>query len=184
MEHLNEFNQELLADIREESAVSGLDAQDLAFERMCSTLEAEGELETSDRIKYRGAASGKTLRIDGHGGDPRDAEGILSVVVCELFEDDAPVSVNAADVKKLFGHLINFVAACRRREFRDQLPLGTPEFGTATMIAEAWPAVSKVKLILVTNGAYNARTDAVLAGKIDDIPVTYNIWDLGRLHRV
>lgn len=184
MDNLIEFNEELLLDLREEAAETDLPIEDLAFQRLCSTLEAEGELETSDRTGYRGSSSGKTLRIDGHGGDPRETEGLLSVIICEMFEDDAPVGLNAADAKKHFGHLINFVAAARRRDFRDGLHLESPEFGVATMIAEAWPSVAKVKLILVTNGIYSARTDAVLAGKIGDIPVTYNIWDLTRIHRV
>lgn len=184
MEHLIEYNGDLLAELREESRVSDLPLDDVAFERLCSTLEAEGELETADRCGWRDSAAGKTLRLDGHGGDPRESEGILSVIACELHNDDDPETLNAADVKKIFGHLINFVIASKRRDFRDTLGLGTPEFGTATMIAEAWPSVTKVKLILVTNGIYSARTDAKLAGKIGETPVTYNIWDLARFHRV
>ncbi|MGV3576330.1 MAG: AIPR family protein [Devosia sp.] len=184
MEHLTEYNSDLLAELREESRISDLPLDDVAFERLCSTLEAEGELETADRCGWRDSAAGKTLRLDGHGGDPRESEGILSVIACELHNDVEPETLNAADVKKIFGHLINFVIASKRRDFRDTLALGTPEFGTATMIAEAWPSVTKVKLILVTNGIYSARTDAKLAGKIGETPVTYNIWDLTRFHRV
>ncbi|MGY6634479.1 MAG: AIPR family protein [Alkalilacustris sp.] len=184
MDHLREFNGDLVGEIRDESAVTGLSLAEVAFERLCSVLEAEGEIEAADGGAYRGALSGKSLRIDGHGGDPRDSEGVLSVIICEMFEDDAPVTLNAADAKRLFGHAVNFVAAARRREFRDGLHLESPEYGIATMIAEAWPSTSKVKLILVTNGIYSARTDAVLAGTLADVPVTYNIWDLTRLHRV
>lgn len=184
MDSLIEFNEELLVDLRAEAAETDLPIGDLAFERLCSTLAAEGEIETSDRTEYRGLSSGKSLRIDGHGGDPRETDGVLSVVACEIFENEMPASLNAADAKKHFGHLINFVAAARRRDFRDELHIESPEFGVANMIAEAWPSITKVKLILVTNGVYNARTDAVLAGKIADIPVTYNIWDLTRIHRV
>lgn len=184
MDQLVEFNQDLIAELREECAETGLPFADVAFARLCETLEAEGEIETSDQCAYRGGASGKSLRIDGHGGDPRETEGVLSVLACEVFGDEQPRTLNAADAKKHFGHLINFVAASRRREFRDQLHIKSPEFGVATMIAEAWSSVTKVKLILVTNGIYSARTDAVVAGSISDIPVTYNIWDLTRLHRV
>lgn len=184
MEHLFEFNGDLLDELRAETTSTGVSFNDLAFERLSSTLESEAEIETSDRCAWRGTASGKTLRIDGHGGDPRETDGILSVIITEVFDADQPPSLNAGDAKKLFGHLINFVAAARRQEFRDSLHVDTPAFGTATMMAEAWPAVTKVKLILVTNGIYNARTDAVLAGKIGNIPVTYNIWDLSRFHRV
>ncbi|MGO7034026.1 hypothetical protein ELI49_38225 [Rhizobium ruizarguesonis] len=184
MERLVEFNRDLLAELREMSADFGLPVDDVAFDRLCTSLEAEGEIEASDRSAYRGAVAGKSLRIDGHGGDPRETEGVLSVVICELFEEEQPVTLNAAEAKKLFGHLFNFVVAARRQEFRDELDIKSQEFGVATMIAEAWPAITKVKLILVTNGVYSARTDAILAGKISEIPVTYNIWDLTRLHRL
>jgi hypothetical protein len=184
LEHLLEFNRDLIEELRAEAASTELPLEDLAFERLCSTLEAEGEIETSDRCAFAGPASGKSLRVDGHGGDPREGDGVLSVIVCEFFDTDQPPTLNAADAKKLFGHLINFVAAARRSEFRADLHIDTPAYGTATMISEAWSSISKVKLILVTNGIYSARTDAVLAGKIGEIPVTYNIWDLSRLHRV
>lgn len=184
MEHLLEFNRDLIDELKQDVEVTGLPLADLAFDRLCATLESEAELDTSERCCWIGSAPGKTLRIDGHGGDPRETEGVLSVIVSEIFDADQPPSLNAADAKKLFGHLINFVAAARRREFLDSLHVDTPAYGTATMIAEAWPAITKVKLILITNGIYNARTDAVVAGRIGDIPVTYNIWDLSRFHRV
>lgn len=184
MEHLLEFNRDLIDELKQDVEVTGLPLADLAFDRLCATLESEAELDTSERCCWIGSAPGKTLRIDGHGGDPRETEGVLSVIVSEIFDVDQPPSLNAADAKKLFGHLINFVAAARRQEFLNSLHVDTPAYGTATMIAEAWPSVTKVKLILITNGIYNARTDAVVAGKIGDIPVTYNIWDLSRFHRV
>lgn len=184
LDHLLEFNRDLLDELQADATATELSLEDLAFERLCRTLEAEGEIETSDRCAYREALSGKSLRIDGHGGDPRDSEGVLSVIVSEIHEGEQPPTLNAADAKKLFGHLINFVAAARRSDFRDGLHIETPAYGTATMIAEAWPSVTKVKLILITNAVYTARTDAVLAGKIGEIPITYNIWDLSRLHRV
>lgn len=174
----------MLDELRSEALAAGLPISDVAFERLCSLLEAEGELEAEERCAYVGTASGKTLRIDGHGGDPRETEGVLSVIVSEFHDGDQPESLNAADAKKLFGHLINFVAASRRAEYRGTLNIRSPEFGVATMISEAWPSVTKVKLILVTNAIFNARTDAVLAGKIGDVAVTYNVWDLNRFYRL
>lgn len=169
MEHLLEFNQELVDDWRVESSSTGVSFCDLAFERLSATLDGEAEIETSDRCAWQGTASGKTQRIDRNGGDPRETDGILSVIITEVFNTERPPSLNAADAKRLFGHLVNFFAAARRQEFRDSLHVDTPAFGTATMISEAWPVVAKVKLIFVTNAIYNARTDAVLAGEIADI---------------
>lgn len=189
MNDLAHFNKDLLADLRAAEADTGLPLNDLAFERFCVPLEMEGELEAADRCGWQGTFAAKSIRIDGHGGDPRDSEGVLSVVICQLFEGDGLATLNAADAKHQFRHLFNFVTAALKSDFRDGLHLETPEFGAATMIADAWKksAITKVKLIFVTNGVYSARTDAVLAvnlpAKSGDIPVTYNIWDLKRLHR-
>lgn len=183
MEEVVEFNRALIADITDEALQTGLAPADIFFEKMAARLEAEGEIETTDSARYQGALSGKTLRVDGFGGDPRDSDGILSVIICDFSSDDQPRTINAQDAKKSFTHLINFVAAARRTEFRQSLSPEQPAAGLAATIAEAWPSISKIKLILVTNALYSARTDAVRAGKIDEIPVTYNIWDLGRFHR-
>jgi hypothetical protein len=180
MDQLAQYNREILAELRAIEAETELPLEELAFERFCAPLEMEGELETADRSAWQGVFAGKPIRIDGHGGDPRESEGVLSVVTCLLFEEDAPTTLNAADAKQQFRHLFNFVTAALKPEFRDSLHLETPEFGAATMIADAMrkSAITKVKLILVTNGIYSARTDAVLAvkipGKNGEIPVTYN----------
>ena len=119
MEMLTGYTRELLTELREGSLAADLPLGDVAFERLCSTLEAEGELETADRCDWRGNSGGEVLRIDGHGGDPREAEGVLSLLVCDLNETEEPTTLNAADAKKVFGHLINFVVASRRGAFRD-----------------------------------------------------------------
>ncbi|VVT34769.1 conserved hypothetical protein [Hoeflea sp. EC-HK425] len=180
---LNEFNAELTEEIRSESLQSGMSEADTFFERMASLLEAEGEIVTADRATYAGSNSGKTVRIDGIGGDPKEAEGVLSVIVCDFYAQPEPLKINAQDAKKAFGHLINFVAGSRRPEFRADLIPASVEAGVAQLIASSWSSVSKIKLILITNAVYSARTDAVVAGKIDEKPVTYNIWDLSRFHR-
>ena len=184
MDSILEFSADLLAGLRTEQAETDLPLSDLAFDRMCSALESEGEIEALDRVEYAGTALGKTLRIDGTGGDPRDADGILSVIIFEMFETDEPSTIHSADAKRLFGHLLNFVRASLRKEFRDSLHPETAAAGTAQMIATAWRSVTKIKLILVTNAIYSARIDAVLAGSMAEVPITYNIWDLTRLHRI
>lgn len=184
MDSVEEFNLDLLVALRAEQAETDIPLADLAFDRFCGTLETEGEIEGIERVEFTGSASGKTLRIDGTGGDPRETDGVLSVIVFEMFDQDEPATINAGDAKRLFSHLMNFVTASLKREFRDSLHPDMPATGTAHLIASAWRSVTKIKLILVTNAIYSARIDAVLAGSISGVPVTYNIWDLTRFHRI
>lgn len=183
MDELSDFNRVLVEEILSESESLGIPQADAFFERTSALLEAEGEVITADRVEYLATASGKTIRIDGVAGDPREADGVLCIMVSDFHKSHDPEKINAADAKKAFGHLINFVAASRRSEFRASLPKNRAEAGAAEMIASAWSSIRKIKLILMTNSIYSARTDAVHAGKIDGIPVTYNVWDLARLHR-
>jgi hypothetical protein len=178
-----EFNSLMLYDIRQEALDSGISQEDAFFEWMANRLETEGEIATTDRVAFVGANSGKTMRIDGIGGHPREAEGVLSVMICNFQADNEPVKMNAQEAKKHFGHLVNFVTASRRDTFRSDLTDGSPEVGVADLIASAWKSITKVKLILITNAINSARTDAVHAGKIGEVPVTYNVWDLTRIHR-
>ncbi|MEP3046338.1 MAG: AIPR family protein [Roseibium sp.] len=183
MDELKEFNKGLLDEIRLASTQAGISEADVFFEKMAGRLESEGEIITADRGAYLSSVSGKTVRIDGIGGDPREAENILSVIVSDFHCDSDPIKINAQAAKKVFGHLINFVVASRRAPFRADLVPGSVESGMAEMIASAWSSITKVKLILMTNAVYNGRADAVRAGTIDGIPVTYNTWDLSRFHR-
>lgn len=183
MEETLEYHGALMAELRETSDESSVSLELAFFERMANRLEIEGEIVTADWIGFSDRNAGKPVRIDAIGGDPRESEGVLSVIVSDFRSDTTPVKINAADAKKSFGSLINFVAASRRAAFRSDLMDGSSEAGAASLITSAWSSITKVKLILMTNAIYSARTDAVLAGKIADIPVTYNVWDLSRFHR-
>ncbi|WP_324754348.1 AIPR family protein [Roseovarius sp. Pro17] len=183
MEETIKYHAAIIAELREISDESSVPSEVAFFERMANRLEMEGEIVTADWVGFSDRSSGKPVRIDAIGGDPRESEGVLSVIVSDFHPEATPIKINAADAKKSFGSLINFVAASRRAAFRSELIDGSSEAGAASMITSAWSSITKVKLILMTNAIYSARTDAVLAGKIADIPVTYNVWDLSRFHR-
>jgi len=63
MEHLFEFNRELLGELRAESYSTGVSVADLAFERFASMLEGEAEIETADPCVWHGTASGGTFMV-------------------------------------------------------------------------------------------------------------------------
>lgn len=183
MQSIAEFNLSLQADVQSRSSENGLSSVDAFFEHMASRLEDAGEIEMSERAAFEATLGAKHLRVDGSGGDPRDCEGILSIVVCDYRESEEPQTLNAADAKRLFGQLVNFLISAQLDQFRSTLTLGSPAAGLAETIALTWCGLSKVKLILITNAINSARTDAVPAGLLNKIPVTYNVWDLARFQR-
>lgn len=179
---LAEFNSSLCNDVMHDMSGGSTQETDSFFYLMAERLEAVGEVETSERAFIDIAVGNKTLRVDGSGGDPRDADGILSLFISDYYGQELK-TINAQDAKKAFGCLKNFIVASWKADFRKSLPSNSPAAGLASTIAEAWSSTTKIKLIYITNANYSARTDAVTAGEIGGVPATYNVWDLSRFHR-
>jgi len=177
------FYQEIKAEVMRDVSESGVSPTEVFFEKMASRLESCGEIDTFEDAFFEGYFGKKIARIDGSGGDPRDSDGVLSVMICSFKDEQEPVTINASDVRRLFDQLTNFLLAIHQADFCSNLQKGHPCEGVADTIVTTWSTITKVKLILITNAIYSARTDAVSAGEIMGVPATYNIWDLSRFYR-
>lgn len=186
MPTIAQYNQDLLSELTERSNTAATSLREEAFERLCSTLEAEGELETSERIEWHGTFRGLSLRIDGHSGDPRETDGTLCLIAFEIDERPQPSVMRSDEVIKLFSQLRNFAIASTYPEFLETLPSNTQIRGTTEMLSSAWPTVTALKLILVTNRLFPTKLDAqrIKGDGFKSVPVTYSLWDLQRIHRV
>jgi hypothetical protein len=177
---LNEFHAELLHDVHATADADGKYVEDAFFELFCSHLVDAGELDTADRAFYNPRPQ---IRADGYGGDPLTSENTLSLIIadCQLSQDVA--TLTARDMDALFKRLLNFLRLCLKKEFGESLEESAPAFGLADLIAERWPSIAKVRLFLISNRVLSARVDGRPEGALEGVPVTYSVWDLGRLHR-
>jgi hypothetical protein len=183
MSDLDEYYQELMAEIRYDADVSGIMTVEAFFEKVKDRLTEAGELETADRAYYEFGEGKQSLRIDGYGGDPRDGAGVLSLIICDFHESDSVQTFAAAALPSLFNPLVRYLQAAKKTEFRDSLNEISPGFQVSDTIITTWSQITKIKLIAVSNRQYNGRSDADSAGTLDGIPVTRNVWDLARLER-
>lgn len=183
MSEIHEYHQSLMADIRREADASGVLMVEAFFDQMTARLTEAGELEAADRAFYQSGAGAQRLRIDGYAGDPRDSEGVLGLMVCDFVESDQLLTFGKADVPPILNPLIRFLKEARTEEFRDALNEVNPAFQVSDLIIATWSQVTKVKLILVSNRQYIGRDDAVKLQDLDDVPVTWSVWDLARFER-
>lgn len=183
MSQLEEYHQNLMADIRREADASGILMVEAFFDRMTERLTEAGELEVADRAYYQIGEGAQKLRIDGYAGDPRDAEGVLGLIVCDFVDGDEVLTFGKSDVSPILNPLIRFLKKARTEEFRDSLNEVSPAFQVSDLIIATWSRVTKVKLILVSNRQYIGRDDAVKLAELGDVPVTWSVWDLARFER-
>lgn len=177
---LEEFHRDFFQEVHGAADADGRYAEDSFFELFCNHLIDAGEIDTADRAHY---VSQRGLRIDGYGGDPATNEGILSLIVADFHQSPEIVTLTASDMDAIFRRASNFLAKSLDSSFRNSLEETAPAFGLADLISSRWTNISKVRLFLISNRVLSTRVDGRNAGELQGIPITYSVWDLGRLHR-
>lgn len=183
MEDLTEFHREFLAEVQGEADAQGLITTEAFLEKIGELLDEAGELSSFAQCYHEGTFAQKPVQIDGYGWDAEDEEGVLSLVISDLHRDGEPGSIVKPDANRLLKRLVQFVMASRDAGYRDSLEESSQAFALADLIRRCWKKITKIKLILVTNRIYKSRADAQPVGRIGEIPVTSNVWDLGRIQR-
>ena len=179
-EELENFHKEFFQDVHGLADAGGRYAEDAFFELFTSQLVEAGELETADRAP---GGSPRGMRVDGYGGDPASADGVLSLIIADFNQSAGIATLTASEMDAIFKRLSNFLARSLDPTHRNASEESTPAFGLADLIAKRWPTVSKVRLFLISNRVLSSRVDGREAGEFKGVPVTYSVWDLGRLHR-
>ena len=177
---MNEYHRELFQDIHNIADADGRFVEDVFFELYADLLTSAGEIEAADRVQYM---SPRGIRVDGYGGDPNDAEGVLSLIVSEFSQDGEVTTLTRTDMNRTFRRLFNFLQSSRDAKFRNSMEESTPAFGLADLIAARWTSISRVRMLLISNRVLSARVDGMEAGELEGVPITYSVWDLGRTHR-
>lgn len=183
LDDLGDYHQNLMADIRREADAKGIITVEAFFDRMTESLMGAGELDTVDRAYFQIGEGAQRLRIDGYTGDPRNSEGILGLIVCDFADHDEVQTFAKSDVPGILNPLIRFLKKAKSEEFRDGLNEVSPAFQVSDLVITTWSHVTKIKLILISNRQYTGRDDAVKLQEIDDVPVTWSVWDLARFER-
>ncbi|MBO9445734.1 AIPR family protein [Ruegeria sp. R14_0] len=181
MSDLQEFHNELIADIQGDADVLGLVTVEAFFEKVGELLTEAGELDSANRAYFEGSVSGNPARIDGYGGDPRDGDGVLSLILCDFSITDEVRLIRKDRLQVLLNTLHRFLKASLKRDFRERLEETSSGFGVADLIATTWKDVEKIKLIIVSNADSRTQADAAKVTDVDGKPVTLSVWDLKRL---
>lgn len=178
---LAEFHQEFFQEVIASADADGQYVEDAFFELFCSYLVDAGELDTADRVTHAPTTGGR--RVDGYGGDPAQAAGVLSLIISDFNHDAVVGRLTQTDLNDIFKRLTNFLTKSLDAKFRNSLEETDPAFGLADLIATRWSTIPKVRLFLISNRELSAKVDGREAGEIDGKTITYSVWDIQRLYR-
>ena len=182
MPELDEFAHDLFQDIVGESDAGGQFMADVFFERFCDHLLAAGEIDSADRAFHLGPAN-SGIRIDGYGGDPDEAGGLLTLIVSDFAQASEPGRLIRSEMDDILRRPLRFLSRALDASWRAGLEETSPGFGLADLIAQRWGRIDRIRVLLISNRALSDRVEGREAEEIDGRRVTFGVWDLRRLHR-
>ena len=177
---LEAFYEEFFQEVHSTAEADQQLAEDAFFDLFCRELVESGELDTADRAQYIGA---RGLRVDGYGGDPIETNGPFTLIIADFKQSNEVSTLTATEMTAIFKRLENFLTKSMDPDFRNSLEETAPGFGLADLIGRRVKGTSKIRLLLISNRLLSSRVDSREAGKFQGIPLTYGVWDIGRLHR-
>lgn len=177
---LENFYQEFSQDIYADADLDGAFVEDAFFNLFCEQLVEAGEFETADRAHYLGP---RGMRIDGYGGDPIDTNGILTLIVADFQQSDEIGTLTMTELNRIFPSATNFLKKALDKDFRDGLEESSPAFGLATLIAGRWTSINAIRIVAISNRVLSSRAEGRASIELKGIPLTFSVWDFGRLHR-
>ena len=175
-----EYHEELFQEVHSRADAEGRFVEDAFFDVLTESLIDAGELETADRVHH---VSPRGIRVDGYGGDPVNSDAVLSLIITDFSQSEEVATLTATNMNATFKRLSNFLDRSLDEAYRNSLEESAPVFGLADLIAGRWPSISRARLFLVTNRVLSSRVDGREGGQLQGVPITYSVWDLGRLHR-
>jgi len=179
-EALEEFQNDLIESIYVNADAQGVYFEDSFFEHFCEHLVDAGELPAFERVAWSG---NRGARVDGYACDPADADGTLTLIVCDFRQDRDVVSMSGRELETLIKKPATYLKQALDPGFRARLDETTDVFGLSDLIAARWDRTTKIRLLILSNRKLSARVDSVSVVDFEGRPVSVSVWDLGRLEK-
>ena len=179
---IEEFANSFFQEISNEADSRPQFNETVFFERFCDSLVEAGELDVAERADYK-SPSREGVRVDGYGGSPDEAAGVLSLIIANYRQSPNLERLSKTEMDQAFSRLLRFVKKSLDPNWRNALEETGPGYGLAELIAQRWEDVSHIRFILITNRILSDRVDGREAGEFDGRQITYSVWDIGRLMR-
>lgn len=132
---------------------------------------------------YVGTGKNKRkIRVDGYSLDEFDYT--LNLVIAYYSGEDDKIILTKTIAQQQLDRLRFFVEEVHSDKLKKEIEISTPAADLVDLMGVYKDIIRKYRLILLTDNSKSDRIDTIIASKIDDKPVEYQIWDIERLYRV
>src|SRR6266487_424170 len=178
MENSNELNQfatQLLQEIITTAETEGFEKlrAEVFTEYVIESLVEANELEGGMACYHKA----RGVEVSGYN---LDGDGTLNLFTTIYTQSNPPVTVGKSDIETSFKRLINFLQKTLNRYYIE-LEEASEAFDMAEHIFESRHDITDINLYLFTDGL--TTMDIIPDEKLNELLVSYHVWDLRRLYR-
>lgn len=170
------YAQRLVAEVLAEADADSLTTSETFTRRALDDLERAGVTENTFAAYYAGE---RGLEVSGYGSN--ESLDALDMFITDFRTDPQVTWLTKSDVEVRFRRLLRFVQRCRDG-LKKQVDESDDVYDMCLAIEKKLPEVSRIRLLLLTNS--DASITSLPESELGDIPVSYEIWDLTRFHRM
>lgn len=185
------FRGELIESLQQEESIS-IEERDFAFVCEVSNRLAEAE-EFQDFIPchYSGFGSrGKKIRIDGYEVD--DVDDSIRLLIADYNPIDELQTITKTRAATFFSQLKSFIEESISGKIWSSATGSTDQIHELTGLLENYHSlgkdgnrkVSRYRLYLITDSNLSEQLKELPTEYLDNVPVEFHIWDVGRLKSV
>lgn len=173
---VEQYAADLIQEVLADASLEGIESTTTdAFTQLVLELLSEaGEL-NDGTVCYHGAHG---IEVSGYSISD---DGLTIDLFTSEFRQDPTQKLLKSDVESHFKRLVAFADRCARG-YHDQLEEASPVFDMALEVEKALAGAQNIRCYLFSTSPATIRTFAPTI--VRDIPVSFHVWDLQRLHRL
>lgn len=176
---LNEFHQELVAEVEEGLTTEEPFSANVFTRMVLERLEEAGQFDGTFPLYQEGPIRNTSYRIDGYTYDEERARLDLFTTI---YSGDLPSSkLPAAEVTRALERALRFASACVDGLASQLEPSNTDASDLARLIEDEAKNLSAIRVVLLTDGAVGNITPPA---EWREKPVEFEAYDIVRLFRV
>ena len=169
------YAQDLVADVLATAEAEGATTPETFTRRALDDLEQAGVTENTFTAYYR--AHG--VEVSGYGSN--DSLGTLDLFISSFRQYPLDTRLTRTEVETLFRRVSTFIQRCRDG-LRHDVEESSDVYDMCLAVEKKLPETSRLRLFLLTNSTTSVT--ALADSSFYDLPVSYEIWDLARFHRM
>lgn len=178
---LKEYREGLIEDIKLLVASEGISDTEALLEEYKGILIDAEEVDDINLVHFEGIGKKRAkIVIDGYYYD--DLDNILTIFICAPINYEELETLTLTDSNKYFNRAVSFI---KEAQFIiENAEESSAGYGLAYDIQHGFKNVKKYRIFLLTEMLMSEKIKDIKSGEINNIPLEYSIWDIGRIFSI